>query len=153
MKKLKLAALAGILVLTISASGTMLFSPSASALSGGYSNGSGCTRYSYWQGDYYTCVSYIQRILNAHTSFWAWRGYSNYGYRLSSTILSVDSAFGPMTAAKVQNYQGWSGLGADGIVGPQTWNKLCNDAGYLARYLGSNTDAANAARSAGCVLY
>ncbi len=148
MKKL----LAGIVTLVLSISGVALFSSNASALTI-YSNGSGCTAYNYSQGGYSSCVGYIQRILNANTQLWAWHGYINCGYKLTTNYLSVDNSFGPQTAAKVKNYQGSSCLTADGIVGPNTWRRLCSDAGTISRYYGSNTDAVYAARSAGCVVY
>ena len=43
--------------------------------------------------------------------------------------LAIDGAFGPLTTDAVTGFQGPIGLTADGIVGPQTWNRLVN--GYL----------------------
>jgi peptidoglycan hydrolase-like protein with peptidoglycan-binding domain len=43
---------------------------------------------------------------------------------------AVDGDFGVLTKAAVEAFQASHGLGADGIVGQQTWNHLVN--GYLA---------------------
>lgn len=34
----------------------------------------------------------------------------------------VDGEFGPKTRASVEAFQGWAGVGVDGIVGEQTWD-------------------------------
>lgn len=51
----------------------------------------------------------IQHLLRAH------------GYNLT-----VDGKFGPQTRTEVQSFQTAKGIGADGIVGPQTWAALIN---------------------------
>ncbi|WP_158881007.1 peptidoglycan-binding protein [Amycolatopsis anabasis] len=53
-------------------------------------------------------VSRVQRALNAAVG----------------AALNVDGQFGPKTTAAVKSYQGARGLGADGIVGANTWKAL-----------------------------
>jgi peptidoglycan hydrolase-like protein with peptidoglycan-binding domain len=40
--------------------------------------------------------------------------------------LAVDGQFGPQTRDAVIDFQYWTGIGVDGIVGPQTWHTLGN---------------------------
>jgi peptidoglycan hydrolase-like protein with peptidoglycan-binding domain len=35
---------------------------------------------------------------------------------------AIDGAFGPHTQASVEAFQGWGGVGVDGIVGDRTWS-------------------------------
>ncbi len=39
-------------------------------------------------------------------------------------LLKEDGEFGPLTRNAVIDYQAWTGLQVDGIVGPQTWGSL-----------------------------
>jgi len=59
------------------------------------------------QGDSGAKVKAVQSQLNE----------SGYG-------LSVDGAFGPATDSAVRSFQGSQGLGVDGVVGDNTWNKM-----------------------------
>ncbi|MEY2440670.1 MAG: hypothetical protein QOJ46_96 [bacterium] len=53
--------------------------------------------------------------------------------------VTVDGTFGPQTTEVVKGFQGPIGLNVDGIVGPQTWNRL------VSRYLVA-TDSEKAAK-------
>lgn len=59
------------------------------------------------QGDSGSAVQAVQVLLNA-------RGQS----------VTADGAFGPATASAVRSFQSASGLSADGVVGPRTWDAL-----------------------------
>jgi len=54
----------------------------------------------------------------------------------------VDGAFGPLTKTAVETFQSSRGLGADGIVGQQTWPQL-----IIQVQQGSNGDAVRAVQS------
>jgi len=59
------------------------------------------------RGDRGTDVKLCQELLNE-------KGYS----------ASIDSDFGPTTEKRVKEFQKDNGLGADGVVGAKTWEKL-----------------------------
>lgn len=46
-------------------------------------------------------------------------------YLQKDTSIATDGSFGPKTDAAVRKFQSSQGIGVDGIVGPQTWGKLC----------------------------
>ena len=70
-------------------------------------------------------VRSVQYLLNAHGS-----------------SLTVDGDFGPLTSAAVRSFQSKHGLGADGIVGNQTWPVL-----IIQVSTGSTGDAVSAVQS------
>ncbi|MDQ1009804.1 GH25 family lysozyme M1 (1,4-beta-N-acetylmuramidase)/peptidoglycan hydrolase-like protein with peptidoglycan-binding domain [Streptomyces sp. V4I23] len=59
---------------------------------------------------------------------------AGYGHRIT-----VDGVFGPATARATKAFQSRNGLAADGIIGPETWNKLVS---------GTTTHTPTAPRSA-----
>ena len=48
--------------------------------------------------------------------------------RRTLSYYQIDGIFGPVTTAAVEQFQGYSGLAVDGIVGPDTWAALGGDA-------------------------
>lgn len=80
--------------------------------------------YTTWGGGSFgDCVSRLQNRLNVF-----------YDQTLQGKSLAQDNSFGPATTAEVKKFQAYSGRGVgyinpDGIVGNQTWGKLCR---YLA---------------------
>jgi len=46
------------------------------------------------------------------------------GYPGFGSVIALDGAYGPATAAAVQRFQSAYGLAADGIAGPQTFSKI-----------------------------
>jgi peptidoglycan hydrolase-like protein with peptidoglycan-binding domain len=116
----------------------------------GAANAAGtCTSYTYRVGDSATCVRYIQQMVN------------DYPFTGVAT-LSTDGSFGAKTKAGVQAVQrdafsdvklgAVKAITADGIVGPNTWKKLCTFYRGSAQYVdypGRNTGI-QAAKNAGC---
>ena len=78
-----------------------------------------CTLYTWEEGDVTSpngCVGDLQNALNeAHFDLTS----NGAGW------LEIDGDFGKLTRAKVVWLQGAEGISQDGIVGPQTWGKLC----------------------------
>ena len=73
----------------------------------------GCSSNTYSQGSSGACVAELQRLTNKCV---AAKG--------AGAAISADGAFGPITKSAVIRCQQASGIGADGIVGPQTWRVL-----------------------------
>jgi len=79
------------------------------------------------------CVNYLQIILNAY----------GLGSGSDSGDTTVDGIFGGRTEELVKRFQTKWAISSDGIVGPNTWRKLC----YTG---GSNQNAGQV--FAGCVV-
>lgn len=93
-----------------------------------------CVQKLWGNGNADACVKDIQIMVNQ----------SGWG---SKTKVKEDANFGPKTEAAVLAYQKhYKNIYYDGIVGPQTWGKLCND----SRVLKKNSKGAKAAKHAGC---
>ncbi|MEI7055106.1 M15 family metallopeptidase [Nocardioides sp. CCNWLW239] len=46
------------------------------------------------------------------------------GWAASGTVFSIDGSYGPATTTAVRNFQAAYGLSADGVAGPNTFNKI-----------------------------
>jgi len=103
----------GLIVLSAVASiGTMAFmAPLAWAAT--------CTQGVWSSGTSGRCVSDIQTMLNIEGNYIRWANWSS---------LSTDGQFGPLTKGQVRAFQTYTSIQQDGIVGPQTWGKLCDKA-------------------------
>lgn len=62
------------------------------------------------------CVRVVQAVINAENAR------AKMGWR----YLNPDGIFGSITESGVKSYQRYVGIGADGIVGDQTWRSLVN---------------------------
>ncbi len=97
--------------------GAGLFAPrQASAAIYTTANGKSCKQRVFSTGSRSVCVSYLISLMNAS------------GKISSANKLTPGVNFGPRTKAAVQEFQNDANAkgGADGIVGPNTWAKLCS---------------------------
>ncbi len=69
-----------------------------------------CVDYIYSRGGVANCIINIQKIINASGV---------------TGQITADGAFGPLTENAVKAFQANRGIAADGVVGVQTWKKLC----------------------------
>lgn len=118
-----------------------------------YATGKGCTAYVYGKGGSSTCIKYIQMMLNGINNFYV--GYGGNGVTINGKMLSEDGQFGSLTEGQVKIFQKWVYLKGDGIIGKNTWEKLCHYSGQVSFwYPGEYREnrAWNAAYSAGCYV-
>lgn len=81
------------------------------AFNGNQANAAGqCVDYIYNRGGVANCIINIQKIVNASGV---------------TSQITADGAFGPLTEKAVKAFQTNRGIAADGVVGVQTWKKLC----------------------------
>lgn len=113
-----------------------------------------CRSYVYSYGGTSTCITYIQRMLNALS--WGW-GNLYYLESPHGKQLTVDGAYGANTKYVVTQFQQAERnlrytITVDGIVGPQTWSRLCSE--VLSLGAGEPypqwTSGVAAAHAAGC---
>lgn len=109
-----------VLAAFIAATATMSLVPSPRAAA------ANCVNYVYAYGGTGRCVKNIQKILNGVSNVYS--GITQCNTTMTQTFLSTDGVWGNKTDAKVRQYQRWSCLSADGVVGPQSWRHLCSDA-------------------------
>ncbi len=83
-----------------------------------------CHYYNYNRGDSGYCVRMAQTLLKGPMEV------SVDGYTAG---LALDGSFGPATQKAAYKFQRYHGLKYDGVVGPQTWKKLC-DPGFAPYY-------------------
>lgn len=114
-----------------------------------------CRSYVYSYGGTSTCITYIQRMLNTLSSNW---GNLYYIESPAGKQLTVDGAYGANTTYVVTKFQQAENslryaLAVDGIVGPQTWSRLCSEVLWNAAGETQYAPWANAvaaAHAAGC---
>ena len=73
-----------------------------------------CVQQQFSQGSRGQCVKYIQAMLNVQI----FKADQN-------KYMPVDGVFGSKTKDYAAFFQGLNNLGASGVVGPKTWEKLC----------------------------
>ena len=117
---------AGVRRLAAAIATTLLLAGGLATVSGAVSapaSAATCRSYNYSAGGTSTCIIYIQRMLNTLSA-----NYGNLYYAESprGKQLVVDGSFGANTKYVVTTFQRVEGLTADGIVGPQTWTRLCS---------------------------
>ena len=92
-------------------------------------NAASCRYYTYGYGSRGWCVQQLQILLKGPS--WGTSGYF-------TKSLAVDGIYGQNTRAAVIKYQRNFPIANDGIVGPQTWGKICNpgfgSGGYLTSW-------------------
>ncbi len=119
-------AVVGVCLVLFGAVGTYMLRPSSAD---SLTKTSNCRQYSIKDSrTKYTCVKYIQEMINGTNVYKLPTG--GYSYRYHPAMLKVDGYYGAKTKAGVVSFQkstknNGTPLAVDGVTGPKTWGELC----------------------------
>ncbi|UOE43562.1 peptidoglycan-binding domain-containing protein [Agromyces larvae] len=82
-----------------------------------------CRQYVYGYGGTGNCVKAIQALVSTSSTVNAARPDIR-------TPIARDGSFGKITLGAIRTYQSVNHLQVDGVVGPQTWTRLCSTGYY-----------------------
>jgi len=114
LKAIKLKTVAVVSVVAFALALVAAPAPRASALT--------CDQMYFSWGSSGQCVWYIQDMLNIEGNWFKWPLWNK---------LTTDGQFGPLTYNQVRAFQAFNGIAQDGIVGPNTWSRLCQRAAQI----------------------
>jgi peptidoglycan hydrolase-like protein with peptidoglycan-binding domain len=106
-------------------------------------NAATCYSQEWGYGNAGSCVKDIQGLLNGAGSYLKYSGHST---------LTLDGDFGALTQGQTEDFQSYTGLKKDGIVGPNTWKELCAE-DYIIWTINGNGSIITYGKAAGCPGY